>query len=72
MTPEQFNQWLVDMRDRGVVKSDRDAATQLGMTANGLLVMKRRGGNRRTALACQAIAHGLTPWGASTTTNEKA
>ena len=67
MTPQQFDQWLAHMG-----WSERVAAKHLGCNPVTVGTM-RRGINhntgkpktidRRTALACAALAAGLTPWG---------
>lgn len=63
MTAEQFQSWLADMRSAGLAKSDAECARLLGVSANGLLLMKKNGTDRRTALACRALLHRMEPYG---------
>lgn len=66
MTPEQFKEWMAHM---GL--SERRAAEALGVSAatvgDWVRGTSRTSGNpigidRRTALACAALAAGLPPW----------
>lgn len=63
MTPEQFNQWLTEMKEAGLAKSDAKCAELIGLSANAVVDMKKRGTDIRTALACRALLHRLTPYG---------
>lgn len=63
MTPETFNQWLADMKSAGLARSNAAAARLLGVSANAMVTMKRRGVDRRTALACQALLMEIKPYG---------
>jgi hypothetical protein len=63
MTPEQFNSWLADMKSAGLARSDAAAARLLGISANAVVEMKKRGADRRTALACRALLHRLEAYG---------
>lgn len=63
MSPEDFQQWLADMKSAGLARSDAACARLLGVSPNGLLHMKRNGADRRTALACRALLHRLPPYG---------
>lgn len=63
MTPAAFCAWLVDMRSAGLARSDAECARLLGVSANAVVGMKRRGADRRTALACRALLHRLEPVG---------
>lgn len=65
MTGEQFTVWLAEMRDAGIARFDADCARLLGVSQNGILLMKKRGTDQRTALACSALLHGLTPYGST-------
>lgn len=62
MTPEQFTDWLAAMKAAGLARSDAKCAELLGISANSVVKMKRRGADRRTALACRALIHRLEPW----------
>ena len=63
MTGEQFQQWLGEMKEAGLARSDAECARQLGISANSVVSMKDRGADRRTALACRALLHRLQPYG---------
>ena len=63
MTPEAFCAWLASMKEAGLARSDAAAGRLLGISANSVVEMKRRGTDRRTALACRALLHRLEPWG---------
>lgn len=66
MTPEEFNQWLADMKAAGIAKSDAACARLLGVSSNTILAMKQVGvtgaAGKRTALACAALLAGLAPY----------
>lgn len=62
MTPEAFINWLASMKEAGLARSDAAAARLLGISANAVVAMKRKGTDRRTALACRALLHRLEPW----------
>jgi hypothetical protein len=62
MTPETFTAWLAAMKAAGLARSDAAAARLLGMSANAIVIMKRRGADQRTALACRALLHRLEPF----------
>jgi hypothetical protein len=62
MTPETFTAWLAAMKAAGLARSDAAAARLLGMSANAIVIMKRRGADQRTALACRALLHRLEPY----------
>ena len=62
MTPEAFCAWLAAMKEAGLARSDAAAGRLLGISANSVVEMKRRGTDRRTALACRALLHRLEPW----------
>lgn len=62
MTPEAFTNWLADMKSAGLARSDAECARLLGLSANIIVKMKRRGCDRRTALACRALLHRLEPY----------
>lgn len=55
MTAEQFNRWLDEMKDAGIVRFDIECGKLLGVSANAIVIMKRNGTDRRTALACAAL-----------------
>jgi len=62
MTPEQFTRWLADMKSAGLARSDAKCAELLGLSKNSIVDMKRRGCDRRTALACTALLHRMEPY----------
>jgi hypothetical protein len=63
MTPTAFTKWLADMKSAGLARSDAAAARLLGISANAVVEMKKRGADRRTALACRALLHRLEAYG---------
>ena len=63
MTPTQFTAWLAAMKAAGLIQSDADAARLLDVSANSVVTFKKRGGNRRLALACASLLAGLQPYG---------
>lgn len=62
MTPDKFQHWLNTMRLTGLAKSDRECGSMLGLSANSIVNLKRNGADRRTALACAALLHNLSPY----------
>ena len=62
MTPTAFAAWLAEMKSAGLARSDAACARLLGLSANAVLRMKTHGTDRRTALACRALLHRLTPY----------
>lgn len=62
MTPESFLNWLAAMKAAGLARSDAECARLLGLSANALVKIKRKGSHQRTALACRALLHRLEPW----------
>lgn len=62
MGAKRFNGWLEEMRSAGLAASDVECARLLGVTANTLVTMKKRGADRRTALACRALLHRMQPY----------
>ena len=62
MTPESFTNWLASMREAGLISSDRQAAELLGVTDDTITNYKRRGADRKTALACRSLFHRLSAW----------
>jgi|GEM_PF-2556605 len=63
MNASTFTAWLADMKSAGLARSDAECARLLGISANGLLKMKKQGTTRQTALACRALLHRMTPYG---------
>ena len=62
MTSETFTAWLAAMKAAGLARSDAAAARLLGISANAVVIMKRRGADQRTALACRALLHRMEPF----------
>lgn len=63
MQPEVFEAWMLEMAKPPFFASDAECARLLGISANGLLKMKKQGTTRQTALACRALLHRMTPYG---------
>lgn len=61
--PCAFGRWLDQMRKPPFYASDAECARLLGVSANGILLMKKNGTDRRTALACRALLHRMEPYG---------
>ena len=63
MTKEDFRQWLTAMKKTLRVNSDAECAQLLGVSKTAVQDFKKRGADRRTALACRALIHSLKPYG---------
>lgn len=63
MTPDDFKQWLLEMRTAGLARSDAECARMLGVSPNAVVAMKKNGTDRRTDLACRALLHRMKPYG---------
>lgn len=63
MTANAFTEWLAAMKAAGLARSDAECSRLLGVSANAVVLMKRNGADKRTALACRALFHRLEPWG---------
>lgn len=63
MTPESFTAWLADMKSAGLARSDAECGRLLDISADTVVRLKRDGADRRTALACRALLHGMEPYG---------
>jgi len=63
VTPDSFKQWLFEMKSvYKSVNSDADCARLLGISANAVVEMKKRGADRRTGLACRALLQNMEPY----------
>lgn len=62
MSPVAFRLWLAGMKRAGLARSDAECARLLGIAANSVVLMKRNGADKRTALACRALLHRLEPF----------
>ena len=65
MTPEQFNNWLLEMKEAKIAGSDAQCARMLGVSHNSLVIWKKKGTDTRTALACRALLHRLERYGST-------
>lgn len=65
MTPDAFVRWLAEMKAAGLAKSDAECGRLLGVSANAIVEMKKRGADHRTDLACRALLHRMPPYGGS-------
>lgn len=63
MKPEEVVAWLTEMRERGVVANDEEAAGLIGKSHDTLTLMKKRGADKTTAMACTAALARLRPYG---------
>ncbi len=59
MNADAFAIWLANMKLAGHARSDAECGRLLGISANSILAMKQRGCDKRTALACMALLHGM-------------
>ena len=62
MLPNTFIAWLADMKSAGLARSDAECARLLGVSANAVVELKKRGADRRTALACCSLLHRMEPY----------
>ncbi len=62
MSAAAFVNWLAEMKESGLGRSDAACARLLGVSANTVVEMKQRGADLRTALACRALLHRLEPY----------
>lgn len=63
MTANQFRQWLSDVREAGLAKTDKAAAELLGMHPKSIEKMKKDGTPQvQTDYACAAILAGIRPY----------
>lgn len=62
MTPADVAAWIADMKEKRIATTDAECARLLGMHPNSIASMKQRGADRRTALACRALAHLMEPY----------
>jgi len=63
MTPDEFHQWLADVKSAGLAKTDREALALIGKKSpTSALVYKERGTDTTTALACAAVLAGLAAY----------
>lgn len=62
MTPEQFQQWLKEMREAGNITADRQAGPLLGVTDRTILRYKKEGTDLTVSLACKNLLHRLGPY----------
>lgn len=62
LSPEAFVFWLDLVRFKKLANSDVEAGKLLGITKNTVVTMKKSGADKRTALACEAVLKGLTPF----------
>ncbi len=62
MNAADFLEWLESMRSLGIAKDQRACAKLLGVSEITIGSFKRRGCDKRTALACSALLSGLKPY----------
>ncbi len=62
MQPDDFLKWLEAMKISRIAKDQRACAKLLGVSAISVGAFKRRGCDKRTALACSALLAGLEPY----------
>lgn len=62
MTPEQFNNWVKDMREIRIVCTDTECAKLLGVSRRTFIRYKERGAGRTVALACNSLLRNIGPY----------
>ena len=62
MTSDAFAHWLAAMKAAGLATSDAHCGRLLGLSADTIVRLKYGGADVKTALACQALMHGLKPY----------
>jgi hypothetical protein len=62
VTPQAFREWLIEMQNCGLARSDAECARLLGVHINSIVKRKRDGADQETALACRALLHRLDPF----------
>ncbi len=62
MTPEAFRRWLAEMQAKNNARSEAECIRLLGMHRNSLMLLKAKGADQRTALACRALLHKMDPY----------
>lgn len=63
MSPTNFTDWLAEMKNAGLARSDAECARLLGKSDDTVVTYKKRGTDRTVALACRALLHRLEPYG---------
>jgi DNA-binding XRE family transcriptional regulator len=61
VTGAQFTAWIAAMKAAGRIKTQADLAELIGLSVQSIISIKRNGCDKRTALACAALLHGLAP-----------
>lgn len=62
MTADDFGHWLRTMRAKRIYPTDHEARLALGKSGDAIWRYKNNGADLVIALACAALAAGLTPW----------
>jgi len=63
MLPEEVVRWIEMVKESGLADTDTAIASLIGKSHDTLALMKKRGADRTTALACNAVLIGLPPFG---------
>ncbi len=64
MTPEQFKQWIKDVKAAGWAKRDYQIGEMIGISRQTMCAYKKKGAPLIVAYACAAFLDGLYPYGA--------
>ena len=64
ITGAMFKIWLAEMKMSGRIHYEKDAAIALDVSSFTIRQFKKHGADKRTALACMALARDLRPYGA--------
>lgn len=62
MTKEDFQAWLMEIREQKLAETDIQSCDLLGISRRTLVRYKKYGAPLAVALACQAILDGLEPY----------
>lgn len=71
MSPEDVVTWLAEVRERGIATTDIEAGALIGKSHDTLRLMKLRGADQTTAMACAAALSRLPPFGGTEPAPEK-
>ena len=62
MTSEQFNRWINEMRENGIILTDTECAELLGVSRRTFIRYKEKGAGKTIALACNSLLRNIGPY----------
>jgi hypothetical protein len=68
MSADDFRAWALAMVEKGIVQREADLPALLGISRQGFWLMKKRGADCRTDLACGALIMKRKPWSKTAST----